>query len=80
MAVGDGVESMLLSCIPYQGQQGPKVFIIKKNWDFSGTFWIIQIYFSDSGRFLCVNAYFGASINLILFFVSNHAYGKQETW
>ena len=30
------------------------------------------------GRFLCVNAYFGASIPLILFFVSNH--GKQETW
>jgi len=37
-----------------------------------------QIYFSDSGRFLCVNAYFGASIHLILFFVSNH--GKQERW
>ena len=33
--------------------------------------WIIQIYFSDSVRFLCVNAYFGASIHLILFFVSN---------
>ena len=30
------------------------------------------------GRFLCVNAYFVASIHLILFFVSNH--GKQETW
>ena len=27
------------------------------------------IYFSDSGRFLCVNAYFGASIYLTLFFV-----------
>ena len=27
---------------------------------------------SDSGRFLCVNAYLGASIHLILFFVSNH--------
>ena len=36
----------------------------------------IQIYFSDSGRFLCVNAYFGASIHIILFFVSNH--GKQN--
>ena len=32
--------------------------------------WIIQIYFSYSGRFLCVNAYFVASIHLILFFVS----------
>ena len=31
---------------------------------------------SDSGRFLCVNAYFGPSIHLILFFVSNH--GKQN--
>ena len=30
------------------------------------------------GRFLCVNAYFGASIHLTSFFVSNH--GKQETW
>ena len=30
------------------------------------------------GRFLCVNAFFGATIHLILFFVSNH--GKQETW
>ena len=29
-------------------------------------------------RFLCVNAYFGASIHLILFFISNH--GKQERW
>ena len=27
---------------------------------------------SDSGGFLCVNAYFGASIYLILFFVPNH--------
>ena len=34
--------------------------------------------FSDLGRFLCVNAYFEASIHLTLFFVSNH--GKQETW
>ena len=32
--------------------------------------------YSDSGRFLCVNAYFGASIHIILFFVSNH--GKQN--
>ena len=30
---------------------------------------------SDSGRFLCVNAYFEASIHII-FFVSNH--GKQN--
>ena len=30
------------------------------------------------GRFLCVNAYFGASMHLILFFVSNH--GKQESF
>ena len=29
------------------------------------------------GSFLCVNAYFEASIHLILFFVSNHS--KQET-
>ena len=29
-------------------------------------------------RFLCVHAYFGASIHLILFFVSNH--GKQDRW
>ena len=28
------------------------------------------------GRILCVNAYFGASIHLILFSVSNH--GKQK--
>ena len=34
------------------------------------------MYFLDLGRFLCVNAYFGASIHLILFFVSNH--GKQN--
>ena len=50
----------------------------KKNRNFSCTFWIIQIYFSDSGKFLCIYAYFGASIHLILFLVSNH--GKQETW
>ena len=37
-----------------------------------------SLYFTDSGRFLCVNAYFGASIHLILFLVSNH--GTQETW
>ena len=37
-----------------------------------------QIYFSDSGRFLCVNVYFGASIHLILFFVSNHGKYKPE--
>ena len=43
---------------------------IVANRDFSCTFCIIQIYFSDSDRFLCVNAYFGASIHLILFFVS----------
>ena len=38
----------------------------------------VHFEYSDSGRFLCVNAYFGASIHLILFFVSNH--GKQERW
>ena len=40
-----------------------------------------QIYFSDSGRFLCLDAYFGASIHLILFYFSNHGkkiYGKQN--
>ena len=36
----------------------------------------IQIYFLDSGRFLCVNAYLGESIHLILCFISNH--GKQN--
>ena len=53
-----------------------RVMLILKSRDFSCTFWIIQIYFSDSGRFLCVNAHFGASIHLILFFVSNN--GKQN--
>ena len=38
------------------------------------TFQIFE--FSDSGRFLCVNASFGASIHLILFFVSIR--GKQN--
>mgnify|MGYP003690800277 CR=1 FL=1 len=37
-----------------------------------------DIFFRFGYRFLCVNAYVGASIHLILFFVSNR--GKQETW
>ena len=52
---------------------------IKESRLFSYTFGIIQIYFSDLGRFFCVNAYFEASIHLIIyFFVSKHR--KQETW
>ena len=48
------------------------------NRDFSCTFWIIQIYFSDSGRFLCVNCILrGINTSFFGFFVSNH--GKQET-
>ena len=42
------------------------------------TFWIIQIYFTDSGRFLCVNAYFGASINLILSWLTRKMVNKTE--
>ena len=38
-----------------------------------------DILFSDSGRFLCVNAYFGVTnYHLILFIVTTHS--KQETW
>ena len=50
-----------------------RVMHIYKNRDFSCTF----IFFSDSGRYLCVNAYFGASIHLILFMV-NKKHGKQK--
>ena len=48
---------------------------------FMCTFFIIQIWFSDRGRFLWVNAYFGASIHPILFLFSikvNKKHGKKN--
>ena len=49
--------------------------LIRKNRDFSCTFWIIQIYFSDSGRFLCVSAYF---IYLFFQIIVNKKHSKQN--
>ena len=57
------------------------VMLIYKNRDFSCTFLNnSDILFTDSGRFLCVNAYFGASIHLISFFVLNHGKQNRKVW
>ena len=59
-----------------------RVMPIWKNRDFSCTYWIIQIYFSDSGSFLCVNAYFRAYQYIFFYFLFqimvNKKHGKQN--
>ena len=39
---------------------------------------MIQIYFSDSGRFLCVNAYLGASMCMFQIMVNKNMVNKTE--